>query len=147
MSVVAWDGKTLAADKQATNSGLRVTTTKLRRLKDHNSDTVIAWTGDQDHGETVALWYSRGAIPADWPECQKDRDAWARLIVASPSGAFFFERQPVPIKVEDKFAAWGSGRDYALGALACGKSARQAVEVACRFDSGCGMGIDLEELR
>ena len=46
-------------------------------------------------------------------------------------------------KVEDQFAAWGSGRDFALTAMHLGKSAREAVEIACLFENGCGNGVDV----
>lgn len=38
--------------------------------------------------------------------------------------------------------AMGSGADYALGAMACGASAQEAVKVASGLDTGTGMGID-----
>jgi ATP-dependent protease HslVU (ClpYQ) peptidase subunit len=47
---------------------------------------------------------------------------------------------------EDKFIAWGAGRDYALAAMHLGKNSREAVEVACALDNTCGMGIDILEL-
>ena len=143
MSCVAWDGKTIAADKQATCSGLRFKTTKLRRLA---TGEVLSWTGDQDSGEMAAKWYEDGADPEKWPECQKDKDMWSRLIVASASGVKVFERQPIATAIEDEFMAWGSGRDYALGAMARGASAQEAIETAMKFDSGCGLGIDSESL-
>lgn len=34
--------------------------------------------------------------------------------------------------------AWGSGMDFAIAALACGKDAVGAVEIACRFDIHSG---------
>lgn len=37
--------------------------------------------------------------------------------------------------IDDKpFMAWGSGFEYALGAMEAGKSAKQAVEIAIRYD-------------
>jgi hypothetical protein len=142
MSVVVWDGKTLAADKRASNGSLAFTTTKIRLLDRNSGDVILGWTGDHDSGEMMAKWYADGADPKEWPECQKDKDAWCRLIVVNGSGACFYERQPVAIRVEDPFAAWGSGRDFALAALHLGKTAEEAVAVACHFDSGCGNGID-----
>jgi ATP-dependent protease HslVU (ClpYQ) peptidase subunit len=139
LTCIAWDRKSVAADKQASNSGLRHRTTKLRRI---SSGEVLAWTGDQDSGEMVAKWYEDGADPARWPECQKDKDSWSRLIVVSATGAKVFERQPIATAVEDDFMAWGSGRDFAIGAMARGASAREAVEVAMEFDNCCGLGVD-----
>lgn len=139
MSVIAWDGKTVAADKRATCAGVPFTTTKLRRLP---SGEILGWTGEQDAGEMLAKWYADGADTKHWPEFQSDKDMWCRLIVVGKSGVRFYERQPVPVLVEDRMAAWGSGRDFALAAMYLGKSAREAVEVAIAFDTGCGNGID-----
>lgn len=41
------------------------------------------------------------------------------------------------------FWAAGSGADYAMGAMAAGKDAKEAVEIACRFDINCGLGVDV----
>lgn len=37
-----------------------------------------------------------------------------------------------------KYAAFGSGGAYALGALAAGATAREAVKIAMKFDCGSG---------
>ncbi|HEX3156721.1 MAG TPA: hypothetical protein VHV32_18980 [Candidatus Angelobacter sp.] len=142
MSIVVWDGRTLAADKRATNGSMVFTTTKIRLLERNSGDVLLGWTGEQDSGEMVAKWYADGAEPREWPDCQKDKDLWSRLIVVNKAGVWFYERQPLPVRVEDAYAAWGSGRDFALAALRLGKSAVEAVEIACHFDSGCGNGID-----
>ncbi len=82
MSVIVWDGRTLAADKQATNSGLRRTTSKMRRLSD---GTVLAWSGDEGVGRILAAWYEAGADTRNWPACQ-DKDHWTLLVIAKPDG-------------------------------------------------------------
>lgn len=122
-------------------------TTKLRRVQvGGHIEEVLAWTGDQDAGELLAQWYAAGADVAKWPECQKDKEWWCRLLVFDRNGARMYERLPVSVKIEDRFCAWGSGRDFALAALHLGRSAREAVEVACLFETGCGNGIDVIEL-
>lgn len=140
MSIIAWDGRTIAADKQATNNGFRHVTTKLHRSR--CGVFVFAYTGDQDSAEGVRHWFEEGADADKYPAYQNDEKRWARLIVLTEQSMCIYERTPYPLAVEDSFMAWGAGRDYAIGALACGKSAREAVEVACRFDISCGMGID-----
>lgn len=143
MSIVAWKDGVIAADKQATNSGLRHRTTKMRRLP---SGEVLAWTGEQAVGLMVAKWYEEGADPEKWPKVQEDKERWSRLIVASIDGVKVFEQEPIALRIEDSCAAWGSGRDYALGAMASGASARSSVEIASKFDISCGLGVDEEVL-
>jgi hypothetical protein len=142
MTCIAWDGKTIAADKRATCAGVHNTTTKLRRIA---TGEILAWTGDEDAGRIVARWYENGALLEKWPQVQTT-DQWSRLIVASKSSVKIFERQPESVEIEDKFHAWGSGRDFALAAMYLGKSAAEAVEIACVFDTSCGNGIDVIEL-
>lgn len=144
MTVIAWDGKTICADKQATCGNTKSTTTKLRRIA---TGEVLAWTGDQDSGEMLAKWYADGADPKWWPDFQKDKDDWCRLVVADANGVRYFERRPIATAVEDRFRAFGSGADLALAAMHCGRTAREAVEVACIYDAGCGQGVDEEILR
>jgi hypothetical protein len=38
--------------------------------------------------------------------------------------------------------AWGAGRNLALGAMAAGADACQAIEIATRFDIHTGQGVN-----
>lgn len=139
MSVIAWDGHTLAADKRASNGSFFYTTRKILRVR----DCLLGFTGDQCFGEQMVRWWMEGAQEKDFPESQRSPDDWAGLLVIAPGPAIFkYERTPFPILVRDRQFAVGSGRDFAMAAMACGRTAAEAVEIACRFDSGCGNGID-----
>lgn len=143
MTVIAWDGKFLAADKRAYDNGTVFTTTKILRVKGH----LIGSTGDNDSGIALKEWFKNGADPDKWPECQKDKDRYCRFIVITPTGKIMdYCREPFPTIIEDEFYAWGSGGDSALGAMAMGASARKAVEIACNHESGCGNGITVLRL-
>lgn len=100
----------------------------------HNKKLTTAQAGR-------AAAQAEAMIRSGVPECQKDDDSWTRLIVADRDGAKYFERQPVGVKVEDAFAAWGSGRDFALVAMYLGKTAKEAVEITSLFSLGCGNGV------
>lgn len=138
MSVVAFDGITIAADRQCSAGDLILRTTKIRRL---SSGDVLAWTGTLENGLTLADWYEKGADPKLWPTFQAS-DSWCRLILVSKGRAYSYEQLPVKQLVEDRFAAWGSGRDLAMGALAMGATAVEAVKVASRLSSSCGLGVE-----
>jgi ATP-dependent protease HslVU (ClpYQ) peptidase subunit len=140
MSVVVWDGKTLAADRQATNAGLRRTISKMKRLSD---GTVLAWVGSQDTGLAMARWYEAGHDFECYPAGQRDKEDWSSLIAVLPDRRILvFEKWEAAIEILDEQMAWGSGRDFALGAMAMGANARRAVEIASQFSIDCGCGVE-----
>ena len=65
------------------------------------------------------------------------------MIVISESGKCLeYTRWPLPIEIIDPFFAWGAGSDFAMGAMAAGANAREAVLIANKHENDCGMGID-----
>jgi len=139
MTVIVWDGKTLAADKMAMNLGWGFSVTKIRKLED---GTLLAFVGEDGPGLALVNWYQNGADLTQYPKSQDDENRWARLIVVKDRNIITYDQSPVAIPYEGPTGAWGSGRDFALGALAMGADARQAVEIASRLCVSCGLGID-----
>lgn len=146
MSIVAWDGKSIAADKMTVSCDMRSTTTKLVIVDGQNGGLFLAWVGESGGGLALLDWYQKGRNPDQWPAAQRTAD-WTRLIVADKNGVVFYEREPFAQSVEEPFMAWGSGRDFAMGAMAMGASAKEAVEVASRFSTTCGNGVDWYDLQ
>lgn len=135
MSVIAWDGQVLAADSQATSADARSLAVKLHRLPDGR---IAGFTGPLDLGMQLVHWLRDGARLDAWPATQ-GTDDWCRLIVWDPAvGLGHYERYPVLIPVLDPYTAFGSGRDFALGAMAQGASAVEAVEAAIKHGTTCG---------
>ena len=141
MSVIAWDGERLAADKRACLGTLIRTTTKIFRV----GDALTGYAGDADGGEELLAWFKDGSDPAKFPPSQRDKDSWAGLLVIRREGSEIlkYERTPYPIKFPPQQFAIGSGRDFALAAMRCGRDAVGAVDIACIFDTGCGNGVDV----
>lgn len=139
MTVLAWDGITLAADKRAVMDGLTRTTTKIFRI----NGCLVGYSGESAFGEAMLDWFRRGEKPDDFPDSQRDMNTWAGLLVIREDGKIQrYEQAPYPITFEDSQIAVGSGRDYALAAMYCGRNAHDAVLIACEFDNGCGNGVD-----
>ncbi|HET6631492.1 MAG TPA: hypothetical protein VFG73_02135 [Rhodanobacteraceae bacterium] len=137
MTCIAWDGKVLAADKQSTDVGLRRLTVKLHRMRD---GAVGAFTGNTCRGAELLDWYESGAQKRLFPPAGTSD---AVLVVLDRTGVRVFEKSHLPQRVLDPFTAFGTGREYAIGAMARGASAREAVEIANRFDNCCGLGVDV----
>lgn len=139
MTVIAWDGATLAADKRAVSGGgIARTCTKIVR----HGEYLLGIIGDWDCGAEMREWFKAGAQPADFPA--KAREDKSTLIVIHPDGRIgTYACGPFPILIEAERCAWGSGRDYAEAAMYLGRNAAQAVEIACVFQTDCGNGVDL----
>lgn len=141
MTIIVWDGKTLAADKQLTNNGLKCRTTKIFKI----SGNLVGVTGDFDYAQAMLSWFGSGARPSDFPDHQKEDSKFVGMLVITPDKQILkYERSPHPIDFTECGALCvGSGRDYAYGALYMGATAYRAVEAACEYDNHCGMGIDV----
>lgn len=143
MTVIAWDGTTLAADKAGTNCGYRRTVTKIFRVP----DGIVGFAGDGSRAMALLEWFRDGMNPAKYPAFQSDPDLAVGCIFIGQDGRnCAYLHTPYPEHHLDRFDAIGSGRDYALAAMYLGLDARRAVEVACALDNGCGNGIDTLEL-
>lgn len=146
MTTIAWDGTTLAADKRGVKYGYPLTLTKIWRVR----GALIGICGSAMEAKTLKRWFEDGAKPEDYPAFQTDKDRYSTLLVIEKlpiNGIRILEygSTPDPMEVEEFQHAIGSGRDFALAAMAMGKSARYAVELATRFDTDTGNGVD--ELR
>lgn len=114
----------------------------MRQLED---GTVIGAVGSQEDGIRFMDWFEAGSNPDTYPALTME-DIPTQLIVISREGAYTLNRTPTPLIVHEGFMAWGSGMDFALGALAAGMDALKAVEITCLFDASCGNGYDLYTL-
>lgn len=140
MSVVAWDGKTLAADKRFVEGSMIGTCTKVARV----GRALVGFAGESAMGAQMLAWYRNGAQVDKFPEQQrKSEDTCSFMVVEADGTVLSYERSPFPVKVESKHAAIGSGRDFAMAAMHLGKTSKEAVEVACALDAFCGNGIDV----
>ena len=138
MTTIAWDGRTLSADRQATVGNAVYMANKLHR----HDGWLIAYCGDSDAGEEMLAWFRAGAKPEDFPEQQRKDDRFAPLLAIRAGEIRLYERTPHPVRYPPQKFAMGSGRDFALAAMHCGCSAAEAVEVAALFDPGTGFGVD-----
>lgn len=130
MTTIAWDGKTLAADTLATANGLRDhKTTKAFRHK----GVLIAACGSSALCGKFREWVIAGMNGESPFEGAEDGTGF----VVSEGAAVCFGTSGC-WSVSEPFYTLGSGYPIALGALAMGATAKQAVEIAARFDTTTG---------
>ena len=134
MTVLAWDGKLLAADRQATFGGTAVPYTKIF----HHNEELIGVVGEIQECLVFLEWYKNGHNNPK-PIFKEGFGAY----IVKDGKLWKYEHFLMPILMDMPFWAGGCGADYAMGAMAAGKDAKEAVEIACRFDINCGLGVDV----
>lgn len=150
MTIIVWDGKTLVADKQATEGSVLQTVTKIRKITSgKQKGWLIGAAGATAQCNMMMGWFEAGANPNNFPHSLQKEDGFAAHMVAiSPEGVVHkYEFVPFPIIFEDQFYAAGTGRDLAIGALAMGADAKTACEIACTYSTDCGVGMDIINLK
>ena len=138
MTIIAWDGETLAADRQSTANGYAHTVTKIHRL---DADRLVAFAGSLSRAVEVVEWLRRNGPASEFPAGTEDE--WITVLVIHRDGRVIrHENRGTGWQIHDRFTACGSGRDYALAAMHLGKSAEGAVAITCELSTECGKGID-----
>lgn len=135
MTTVAWRNGTLAVDRQVTSANLK-----------HKSSAK--WVETDEHvwviagGLTEGMAFIRHLLETgEWETAPKPaKTDIIQMDMKTGKLVEYEEGYPVEIDV-DKLAAWGTGRELAIGAMAMGATAKEAVKVASAWDIFTGMGI------
>lgn len=142
MTCIAYKDGILAADTLMVNNERKSYTQKLFR----HGNQCVAICGDFARGMEMLAWFKGGAIPAEYP-AKRDPNDFARLVVAQDDGICTFENGPFPFWHKELFTAYGTGADFAIGAMAMGASAVEAVKVAIEHCASCGGNIEALNVR
>lgn len=138
MTTIAWDGKTLAADKQTVLCGTKMNRTKLHWLAD---GSMIGLAGTSTVNDAFVAWLDGGAI-GERPKIFDDMEHGPEAIQVMANGTAWLHSPFGRIRIEQRFAAVGSGAPYAMAALYMGRSAEEAVAIAIALDPESGGGVD-----
>lgn len=139
MTVIIWDGKTLAADRMASDNYVKINaSTKISRVRGH----LVAAAGPAATSREMLAWFIAGAIPAEFPPSLRDLSNIDMLVITPQSEILLYQNTPYPIKMEGSVYALGCGKEAALAVVMLGYDALKAVEIASRICDGCGNGAD-----
>ena len=144
MTVIAFDGHILAADRKLAFNDLPRQTCKIRKSKE---GTIMAGAGNWQTVIRLFEWYNEGAEREDFPYPGSTDDAASLILLNKKGQLFYILDKPVVHELEDDFMAFGSGSDLAMGAMAMGASAIEAVGVASKYNLFCGIGINYVEFK
>lgn len=138
MTIIATDGKTIAADGNGTaNDGTIIghSEKKIRRV----GRTVYGFTGISTMLDTMVEWHEAGADPDKCPKSGDPNDqSWTLIVFRDGEVRQFTHTGMGRSEVVPSVWAWGVGRDFTIGCLLSGKSAREAVEMAIRHNTWLG---------
>lgn len=136
MTTVAWDGTTLAADCQSTDGrGVMRISHKI-----YEGDlAVFAGCGAIDELQQIARYLVGGG---ERPAFTAD-EMFGFLFERATGQIFAIQGRALErLPLAETQHACGSGSSFALGAMAAGATAEQAVVIASRFDCATGLGCD-----
>lgn len=163
MTTIAFDGKTLASDSQLTAGTLRLDT---NTKKIYQPEPTEQWVVDGKRAIAFGVAGSLGATEIVHGALRSVMSGYSGLnsttrfikgeslkyIVITESGEVYaggqYSDDEVPwiAKVQPPIAV-GSGSEYALGAMAAGVSAAEAVRIAMRFDVNTGGDIQTIDIK
>lgn len=131
MTTIAYRDGVMAADSQTTAGEVRRgATRKVFQLLD---GSLVGFSGGLSEIGPAVQWFAEGKLPYKRPRLPED--ASLLVIEASPSGEVsYYRHNLIPQLTVAAFHAIGSGNEFALGAMAMGANAQQAVAVAAEFD-------------
>ncbi len=135
MTTVAWDGKLVACDTLRTDGwGLKqYEPCKVIKGKDFLLGGAGDWPQILKYQRRVASMTAAEILELGYPDYkEKENDPSLLLVV---EGGAYHHGGGVWMRIGRPFYAIGSGRDYAIMAMALGYDAKRAVELTSEFDN------------
>ena len=133
MTTIAYDGKTMAADRLRTCNGVRIGNyKKIEKLRDGR---IFGFCGEVKYRKMVLDHLKHQSLD---PLPEGD---YCALVVRKDGSVYTLEGGSYELDATPPIAM-GSGGDFAMAAMACGKDAKGAIEIAIRFDTLSGGEID-----
>lgn len=138
MTTIAYKNGILACDKQCTDNGTKYRGSFKATVA---NDSVYIVTGTVVRGLKFIEWILNGGRDSD-EDAPRLKDTQV-IQMDLKTGKIHHWEADFPLPVEDRIAAWGSGGDIALGAMAAGASPEAAVKIASSWDDGTGFGVQM----
>lgn len=136
MTTLAYDGKTLAADRGAFYGDVIVSRRKLHRIEWHGVPAICATCGEVAVTQQILRWMQGKEF--EHPK----HDESSMVLAVTKSGLWSICSTLMPLKINSKIFATGVGGAMAMGALAAGATSKQAIKIVERWGCGASNGID-----
>lgn len=139
MTTAAWDGTTLAVDRQMTAGELKTQGLKLHRLGRYR---YAVYAGDVEQCLQVLDWLRKGSKGKTKPSLS---EVQFLILDTRARSCILLENSLTPMPVPSPYAI-GTGAQAAIAVMLLGHGARKAVEVASQLDIYTGGGVDAVSL-
>lgn len=130
MTTIVAHGRSMAADCQLTSANGTHYGTKLFKV----NGSIIGICGNFEQALKFIEWRRN---PDTIPTFKNDYSVEA-LELSPSQGLFYWGTEFVAVPIEEPFYAIGSGSNFAIGAMAKGADAREALKVAAQWDAYTG---------
>lgn len=139
MTTLAFDGKILAADTRVTTSSGMVfgNTEKIISLDDGR---LLAGCGSISVLHAVASWLNGGEKPK-----LEDGESFEGILINAGGSGHIAQEITNEMRLYPACIPWasGTGEQFAMTAMRCGKNAAEAVEVAMQLDIYSGGNVQI----
>lgn len=143
MTTIAWDGKTMAADRIGVVDGQKVLVDKIYSLSD---GSIAGIAGSLTRGLEIIAWLEKTMnhedieFPLQTSQDEPENSAWV-LVVDGSANITLYTNSPEGVVLHDEKVSLGSGGKEARVAMHFGEDARSAVEVSALFDPDTGSEV------
>lgn len=129
----------MAADSRCSAEGqMAVSVKKIKELSD---GTLMGVAG---HASIMFKLLNGDEITDD----DLEENTFGEALYLSSSGIAIFDTQlNLKLPIKERFWAIGSGAALAMAAMTCGKTPKEAIEIAAMYDPATALPIDVLTLR
>jgi ATP-dependent protease HslVU (ClpYQ) peptidase subunit len=144
MTTIVCDKKEIACDLQLTTPQQTRLRTKTKLFEFEGGVTyphsfIVGFAGSADEIIQAVDFFSN---PQNYNKVPMVRNLNG-LVLTSKQEIYLFARLDKWIRVNDSYAAIGSGSSIAIGAMTAGATVKEAVKAAIKHDINSGFGVKL----
>ena len=133
MTVIVALRDRMLCDSCCSTGGTHFPTEKIYRYK----GDLLGVAGDDKSIDKFLTWYMGSRKQPLKPEPDDEFD----ILLLNHSGIFNYGNSSLPNRVLRPYHGIGTGWGPAHAAMMCGKTPREAIEVACEIAEGCGLPV------
>lgn len=135
MTTIAYRDGVIAADTRVTSDS--IITGSVRKVS-KNGRVLMGVAGTAAMARELRAWFDEGCqgpLPPNPHPLDKEWSVWA--LIATPTDVYIVQESGI-CRNTAPYHAMGSGRELALGAMAHGATAEEAVRAAIKHDTSSG---------